>query len=706
MKVQDDKFTDIISTDEWQIETDDGWQDISAVCKTVEYDEWVLKLEDDYELICADDHIVFCEGYEEKLVKDLTGDDYVLTDKGIKRVLSVIKTDNSSQMYDVQVDTDRHSYYTNGILSHNTTVTGIYALWKALYTKKKMNIYILSNKGESAKDFLLRIKDVYCDLDPYLKRGIIEWNKTSIVFENGTAIHTSTTTPDSIRGRSVSLLILDEFAHVRPEVADPFWTSAQPTVASGSAQIIIISTPNGNTGQYYNIYDGAEKGINGFTPYRVEWDEIPGRDEAFKMKTISETSLKVWNQEYACVGSDTFINIKDKFTSEIYSVRIGELYSRSLMKNALYKIETPFGYVPFDGIRRLPDKQRLHRVTIDNGTYCDVTYNHVFVVNGESKTYALLQEGDKLETKDGLKTIINLEDLNKEEYVYDVLEVKNENHSFYSNDIVSHNCSFLGSSSTLINGEVLKQLEDGICDPIKKFTNFEVWETPKEGRMYILGCDVAMGVGRDYSVIQVIDITNPKRFRQVAVFADDYVRTPEFTSKINEIGKLYNYAFAIVENNTFGAQICRDLWNDYEYEWLYYEKGKNEKGINANKKTKVISNAALKRYVEQGMMVVQDKKTLKEMQGYIELSEDKYGCEDGESSRDDRVDALRWVCYFAVSDYWRDLEEFYRQQHGIQLSDYDMTEYNVGSGDSFEPIIFNNDNVQQMEIDEDGLVWS
>jgi hypothetical protein len=331
MQVLDDKFTDIIHIHDYEIWTDSGWEEVSAVCKTIEYQEYILTL-DGYRLICADDHIVFCQNDEEKCVKDLTVDDFVQTEEGLRRVISVEVTDSYSQMYDVQVDSEKHAYYTDGILSHNTTTAGIYALWRALYSNIKMNIYILSNKGESAKDFLNRIKEVYSDLAPHLKRGIIEWNKTSIVFENGTAIHTSTTTPDSIRGRSVSLLILDEFAHVRPEVADPFWTSAQPTVASGTAQILIISTPNGQTGQYYELWRGAEIGLtdpekgNGFRPFRIEWNEPPGRDEEFKRKMIAETSRRIFAQEYACLGSDTYINIKDKFTGEVHRVRIGDLY--------------------------------------------------------------------------------------------------------------------------------------------------------------------------------------------------------------------------------------------------------------------------------------------------------------------------------------------------------------------------------------------
>jgi len=52
------KFIDTIELDDWEIETDGGWSDISAIGKTIEYDEWVLKTEN-YKMICADNHIVF-----------------------------------------------------------------------------------------------------------------------------------------------------------------------------------------------------------------------------------------------------------------------------------------------------------------------------------------------------------------------------------------------------------------------------------------------------------------------------------------------------------------------------------------------------------------------------------------------------------------------------------------------------------------------
>lgn len=114
------KFIDTIEIDEWLVETDSGWSDINAIGKTVEYDEWILKTKSGLELICADTHIVFDDNLNEIFVKDLHKEDLIITKNGIDEVLSVVKTDKKSNMFDLQLNDENHRYYTNGILSHNS----------------------------------------------------------------------------------------------------------------------------------------------------------------------------------------------------------------------------------------------------------------------------------------------------------------------------------------------------------------------------------------------------------------------------------------------------------------------------------------------------------------------------------------------------------------------------------------------------------
>jgi replicative DNA helicase len=113
------KFIDTIEIDEWQVETDSGWSDIKAIGKTIEYEEWVLKT-DNNEIICADDHIVFNDNFEEVFVKNLKIGDKIITKNGIENVIGLNKNGKSSNMYDLQLNDDNHRFYSNGILSHNS----------------------------------------------------------------------------------------------------------------------------------------------------------------------------------------------------------------------------------------------------------------------------------------------------------------------------------------------------------------------------------------------------------------------------------------------------------------------------------------------------------------------------------------------------------------------------------------------------------
>lgn len=115
------KFIETFDVSDWQIETDTGWEDIEEVGKTIEYDEWIVKTEDNLELICADKHILFDDKYQEIYVKDLKIGDHILSKNGLSKIKEVYRTDKKSNMYDLSLSNDSNRrYYTNDILSHNS----------------------------------------------------------------------------------------------------------------------------------------------------------------------------------------------------------------------------------------------------------------------------------------------------------------------------------------------------------------------------------------------------------------------------------------------------------------------------------------------------------------------------------------------------------------------------------------------------------
>ena len=112
------KFIETFDVSDWEIETDTGWSDIKEIGKTIEYDEWVLRTENN-ELICADKHILFDDNMNEVFVMDLKINDKVQTQNGLETIIELYKSDNKSNMYDLSIG-DNHRFYTNNILSHNS----------------------------------------------------------------------------------------------------------------------------------------------------------------------------------------------------------------------------------------------------------------------------------------------------------------------------------------------------------------------------------------------------------------------------------------------------------------------------------------------------------------------------------------------------------------------------------------------------------
>ena len=184
-----------------------------------------------------------------------------------------------------------------------------YLLWYALFHPEK-TIAILANKGATAREMLARVTLMLENLPFFLQPGCKALNKGSLEFSNNSRIIAAATSGSSIRGMSVNLLFLDEFAFV--ERAAEFYTSTYPVISSGKdTKVIITSTANGIGNQYEKIWTGAVQGVNEYKPFRVDWWDVPGRDEEWKRQTIANTSQLQFDQEFGNTffgTGDTLIN--------------------------------------------------------------------------------------------------------------------------------------------------------------------------------------------------------------------------------------------------------------------------------------------------------------------------------------------------------------------------------------------------------------
>lgn len=185
----------------------------------------------------------------------------------------------------------------------------VYLLWYAVFHPEK-TIAVLANKGSTAREMLARVTLALENLPFFLQPGCKILNKGSIEFSNNSRIIAASTSGSSIRGMSVNLLFLDEFAFV--ERAAEFYTSTYPVVSAGKdTKVIITSTANGIGNTFHKIWEGAVQGVNEFKAFTINWWDVPGRDEQWKVQTIANTSQLQFDQEFG----NTFFGTGDTLFS-------------------------------------------------------------------------------------------------------------------------------------------------------------------------------------------------------------------------------------------------------------------------------------------------------------------------------------------------------------------------------------------------------
>ena len=97
----------------------------------------------------------------------------------------------------------------------------------------------------------------------------------------------------------INVLLIDECALIPQNVMKEFWASVYPTLSSfEDSQIIVLSTPRGRTGLFYDLWSGSFGGKNGFLQKRVDWWQVPGHDEKWKEEQIKVFGMDLWQREF------------------------------------------------------------------------------------------------------------------------------------------------------------------------------------------------------------------------------------------------------------------------------------------------------------------------------------------------------------------------------------------------------------------------
>lgn len=299
-----------------------GWVPVSYIHETKPYYIYKLTTKNGLVLECADEHLVFDESMNTKWVVDLKIGDMIQTEYGVDEVLNIEKTNIKVSMCDISVLEEDESYYTNHILSHNTTTSAIFLLHYALFNIDK-NTLVVANKRRTSVEILDKIKKIYLEVPYFLKPGILKWNEAEIVFDNGCRVIAEATTINSGISFTFHCVLADEFAHIAPNILDKFYNNIFPTITAGRARFIITSTPL-DFNLFYRLFKAAEAGENDYAPFSTDWWEVPEwnpdkrcwekRDEEWHQRQIANYgSEEAFNKQFGAsfdVNANTLVKVK------------------------------------------------------------------------------------------------------------------------------------------------------------------------------------------------------------------------------------------------------------------------------------------------------------------------------------------------------------------------------------------------------------
>lgn len=588
-----------INTD-WEVLTPNGWKDFQGIKKVNKEYSIKIVLENNKEIICSGGHQVYTnrdgeEGFLFADILELT-DKILCEDKQFHSIKNIEKNNEKIELYDLVNVDGGYQYYTNGIVSHNC-------------------------------------------------------------------------------------------AHI--ENIDSLWLGLRPTLSTGGSAIL-ISSPSGVGTLFHKIWTSAIEGDGDFHPIELPWNVHPERDQKWFenekksiMKAMGERGVA---QELLCLDGDTNIitwngnkkikeiNIGDrvlthnknfrevvrvykhelKLTEEkLYSVTTAKNLNKVLITENhpiyLYKLiiekeNNNISYIKkyinknntkpeFISIKELNlwkqennDDNNLEQIVL--GCFISDNFNEIFF----NKLDYIKIDNNQILTPIFWNEINVLDYYNNTIPTVWNIEVR-EHNSYIANKLVVHNCSFAASGDTFIKPEVMDKLYNKCKEPIAEYglpgsgrQDVWIWQQPKTGHVYVIGCDVSRGDSDDFSAFHVID-TNAD---EVVAEYKGKILPDKLAELVTDIGYKYNTALICPEKNNVGIA-CAYRLKDLKYPNLFYEKFQKNMymvytaedvrdetpGIEITVKNRLEIIIKLQTALRTGALKVYSKRLFEELQTYI-----------------------------------------------------------------------------------------
>jgi hypothetical protein len=226
-------------------------------------------------------------------------------------------------------------------------------------------------------------------------------------------------------------------------------------------------------------------------------------------------------------------------------------------------------------------------------------------------------------------------------------------------------CSFIGSSASLIAGDVIASLSP---TPYVFTTDdgLDILEEPQKDHQYVVVVDTSRGVGGDYSAFTVTDVSSVP-YRVVGKYRNNIISPLLYPDIIHKVAKDFNNAYVLIEINDIGQQIADILHSELEYENIFRVgastkqgqfltsgfKGSAFLGVRTTKQVKRIGCSNLKTLIESKKLLIFDKDIISELSTFIEVRGGVYGADEG--YHDDLVMTLVLLAWASRDPYFKEL---------------------------------------------------
>ena len=186
-----------------------------------------------------------------------------------------------------------------------TWLLAAYAAW--LFTQKEnRTIVVLNQNKEYAGDFLDRIRQIMDRLPDAMKPKLLTDNTAKLVAANGGQVRSVACTKQAIRSLSADLIVFDEAAYTG--LLKDARKAAQPAVETGRGQIVAISTSNGPSGEFYDIWGQASAHRSRYQSIFLNWRELQNRDDNWYEREARENAADplYMKREYPSSAEEAF----------------------------------------------------------------------------------------------------------------------------------------------------------------------------------------------------------------------------------------------------------------------------------------------------------------------------------------------------------------------------------------------------------------